>query len=229
MNNKKVYPVIHYKTNFQTFEQAHIAVDSGADGLFIISHEGDNLSVLNIALQIRLYYPDLDIGVNFLGWEPLESLRCVNEFSNSINMIWFDDVGISEGLSNEITLLIATAKKLIPSLKVFASVAFKYQKIDNNPSASALLAESLDLIPVTSGNSTGTAPELDKIKTMSKELTKGLGIASGMSCDNIEQFAPYLEHILVSTGVSKDFHKFDYQLLRTFIGKVRNIKNEPNS
>ena len=42
-----------------------------------------------------------------------------------------------------------------------------------------------------------------------------------MTADNVSAFAPHLSRILVSTGVSRDEHRFDAELLRVFIARAR--------
>ena len=232
MYNKKVYPVIHHRDDEHTLEQADIAFECGADGLFVISHTGKNKEVLDIASKIKLKYSDKDIGINLLGWSHVPTLRkVVDSFYTKapLDMVWFDNSGILSGSINTNTRLLHSFKTLYPETDIFASVAFKYQEEDINPTESAKIAKLFNLLPTTSGQATGSAPNISKIQCMS-EVTEGLlAVASGMSVENVEQYAPYLSHILVATGVSKDFYTFDYGLLRTFIGQVRKVEDGTNS
>ena len=102
-------------------------------------------------------------------------------------------------------------------IDVFASVAFKYQAEDPNPSLAAQLAQSAGFIPTTSGAGTGKAPTVEKIASMYEATGGLLAVASGMTPENIAQFKPYLSHVLVSTGISKDEYHFDLDKLENFI------------
>lgn len=225
---KKVYPVIHHVDNSLTLDQAGLAFECGADGVFVISHNGQDADVVNNARLIHMAYPDKDLGVNLLS-TPIQNVAKEVLSSSCINMVWYDSVGIHSDANSsnpQMTRLISDQYK-DHDVKVFAGVAFKYQKEDNHPHIAAYdCARHYGFIPTTSGRGTGYAPALDKIKTM-YEYTDGLlAIASGMDYNNILQFAPHLSHILVATGVSKSEYEFDYHLLRSFIGKVRSLDHE---
>lgn len=222
---KKIYPVIHHYNDLLTQKQADIAFECGADGVFIISHYGDDHGVIQSAWHTHVRYPDKDVGVNLLSTKVEEVASKVNS-SSCINMVWYDNVGIHSDPSYEDTELTDLISKQysITGKTVFAGVAFKYQQEDENPHVSAYeCSRHYGFIPTTSGQGTGKAPALDKIIGMHACSGDWLAIASGMTCENIEEFAPYLSHILVSTGISKNELEFDYGLLRTFIGKVRSL------
>lgn len=71
------------------------------------------------------------------------------------------------------------------------------------------LYTDMDVV-TTSGPATGKAPSLDKIQQMKWAMgTNELAIASGITPDNVAKFLPYVDHILVSTGISEGFHSFD--------------------
>ena len=52
---------------------------------------------------------------------------------------------------------------------------------------------------------------------MYKATSGLLAVASGMTPDNISEFKPYLSHVLVSTGISKDEYHFDEEKINAFI------------
>ena len=102
-------------------------------------------------------------------------------------------------------------------------MAFKYQPVEHDPAAAAQQARDAGFLPTTSGTATGAAPELAKIKAMAAEGPGGprLAVASGMTAQNVAQFAPHLSAILVATGVSFDEHHFDPGRLDQFVTSVR--------
>lgn len=214
-----VYPVIHQLTPALSLTEADIAFDCGADGVFLISHNGDNLTLLPVARQIKHKYPDKKIGINLLGHDQNDTLELAMEYF--IDMVWFDYCGVdSNGLTAEGERLRAwKSTDTGKDIDVFASVAFKYQAPEPLPALAAQNAALSGFIPTTSGSGTGHAPELSKIIEMSSGSPL-LGIASGMTVDNVRDFAPYLTHILVSTGVSSDFHHLDKDVLTEFIKRA---------
>ena len=217
--SKQIYPVIHLEDVPLALDQADIAFECGADGVFVISHNGDDEEAAEVARKIKAKYKDKQIGVNLLSTNPANAVR----MAEGLNMIWFDSCGIVNGDHETQSPLVIQRMGEVFDLKVFGGIAFKYKQHDFKAAASALCAHEIGLIPTTSGAGTGFAPDLQKIIDMSKAVNGNLAIASGMTPDNIEEFAPYLQYILVATGVSIDAYHFDYEKLRTFIGKVRNL------
>ncbi len=67
------------------------------------------------------------------------------------------------------------------------------------------------MLPTTSGPGTGSAPELRKIREMREALGPDgpLAIASGITAENVVEFARYATHFLVASGVSRDEHHLD--------------------
>jgi len=203
----KIFPVIHLLDSSTAQRQALVARRCGADGIFIISHHGDNGTVVQVARDIKLGSFALPVGINLLG-EPADYVFRV-AVDNKLNMIWADDMGVdSTGLS-PIGEALSTVKTKGNHLDMFASVAFKYRPFEVDPAEAALNALNAGFIPTTSGDGTGIAPDVAKIKLMSEATGGRLAIASGMRPDNVALFAPYLSHILVATGVALDDYRID--------------------
>lgn len=209
-----IYPVIHYKDDETTINEAKIAHNAGADGIFLISHLGSNERLIPLAVEIKKLL-GFKVGLNFLGDDAIYTAKIVKD--NDLDMVWSDYCGVSSlGLSFEGFELQAWARAN-KHIDVFASVAFKYQADEPNPPLAAQLADSAGFIPTTSGSGTGHAPTVEKIESMSKATGGLLAVASGMTPDNIVTFKPYLSHVLVSTGISKDEYHFDEEKIKTFI------------
>lgn len=221
----KIYPVVHHTNSQTTMDEAKLAFECGADGVFLISHDGYDETIVNLAYLLHHEYPHKDIGVNLLSTSLDAALSKVKH--HRIKMLWLDNCGINSDnkLCNFTKLQkIKDFLEETKSIQIFGGVAFKYQDHEADPFAAAYVANQIGLVPTTSGSGTGSAPELQKIIDMSIASEGNLAIASGMTPDNIEEFAPYLSHILVATGVSKDMYHFDYEKLSVFIAKVRNLK-----
>merc|ERR1712000_56087 len=81
-------------------------------------------------------------------------------------------------------------------------------------------------VVVTSGPRTGVPPEPSKLKKMRMAVgpTGRLGIASGVTAENIRDFLPYVDVILVSTGINADYHTIDSTRLNQLMEEVRSFK-----
>lgn len=205
-----VYPVIHHLDAATTLIEAQIAHDCGADGVFLISHHGEDIDLLELGNVIHGRLPRFFVGINLLATHCLEAFDMAREFG--LDGVWADRVGVSSRGADEVGLVLGARLKnsrlgnasATAPLQVFGSVAFKYQSVEPAPALAAQKAFALGMIPTTSGAGTGLAPSMDKIIAMSEAVNGTLAVASGMSCENVAEFAPYLSHILVATKVSRD-------------------------
>lgn len=213
----KVYPVIHYFDDNTTIQEAKIAKEYGADGVFLISHIGNDENLIYLAKKIK---NDLNFrtGLNLLTFEQLHTANIVR--ANNIDMVWFDNCGVSSEGLNTLGQELSEFSIKNPNIEIYGSIAFKYQKHEPNPSLTAKIAYNAGFIPTTSGLATGKAPDINKMSSMFSE-NNILAVASGMNNDNISIFKNYLTHILVSTGISKDDFHFDRTLIKNFIEKAK--------
>lgn len=237
-----VLPVVHHLDYQTSYSQAALALNLGADGVFFISHHGEDAQLFAPALDLKETFPDKLVGVNLLKSSALIALKSVMYpavgAKHVLDMVWADSPGVNSVQVNdrahEISRLLASPVKEqefpLPIGKVsqfFASVAFKYQAPETDPGAAAVNATLLGFIPTTSGPATGRAPDLVKIQTMREALNAKCGrhaplaIASGMTVENVKSFLPYATHFLVSTGISSDDYHFDAAKLAAFVQAVK--------
>ncbi len=224
----RVIPVIHHIAPNLSLEQAKLAFELGADGVFLISHHGDDASLIPLVNQIRQERPTAWLGINFLSKGLPDAFALAIDSDVRIDGIWSDRPGVtSAGYDTEARHLATYRASLDdagrPAPTIFASVAFKYQAFEPDPGLAAAKALELSFTPTTSGAATGSAPSLAKIEGIRRAIGPDapLACASGMTLDNIAVFAPLLSHVLVATGVSRDEHHFDARRLETFIHLAR--------
>jgi uncharacterized protein len=214
----EVWPVIHLINRERALRNAAIAWQCGCNGVFLISHFGDDDQVDTLAGVLHAEFPKLQIGVNYLTQRALNAVRRSMSFSYAAT--WVDDSGItSEGIGLSAQ---AIRDSLLRGHRYFASVAFKGQKDEPQPAAAARNALSLGFVPTTSGIATGLAPQIEKMAAIRAgiEPYDMLAVASGITPANVAGFVPYVTHILVSTGISKNFHDFDQDKLTRLMGVV---------
>lgn len=221
----RVFPVIHHLDRNTTLQQAKLVSALGADGLFLISHGRQDDELPDLAAEIKLAYPALRVGLNFLWNGPIAAAEVA--VSRGLDMMWGDYCGVdSHGVSGLALALKAIRDRAAAGhpIEVFASVAFKGQPNDANPALAATHAMECGFTPTTSGARTGAAPDLDKIVRMSAVTGGNLAITSGMTLENVGLFELHLSAILVATGVSIDEHRIDPLKLQRFLFIVRNAR-----
>lgn len=216
MSSSKIFPVIHYLDRETTFSEVGTAFLCGADGVFLISHHGNDHELLEVGVALRKKRPDFPIGINLLSMGGVEAVAQAK--SLGYPMVWGDDVGVDSNGLNEVGIRVA---EQCQGVSVFASVAFKYRPHEPDPAKAAKNALDAGFIPTTSGSGTGSAPDLAKIVAMSQATNGTLAVASGMTPGNVAHYAPYLSHILVATGIAYDEHRIDADKLGLLIANAR--------
>ena len=242
MHKPHVWPVIHYLNHDLAIENADIAAQCGVEGVFLIEMVGDDEPLLDIAKLIKHRHPGLKVGVNHLTWSPRISLE--QNIAAGLDATWTDRSGVTSGEFSGTALAIGEILKRTPAHLFFGSVAFKYQAVEQFPGFAACKAASLGMIPTTSGVKTGVAADLGKLQGMHAELaefadtqrdankgtrrqiTDALGLASGVTPENVVDVIGLVTHILVATGVSLDEHRFDYEKLARLMGRINTFVAE---
>lgn len=224
-----VFPVIHIRSDHgsltHVLENADMAFEAGADGVFLISMDGHDELLRDLGREVKKRHEDKLVGLNYLTLSAEQAIA--RSAGAGMDMTWSDNAQTHSSQPLDRAVTIAAALSHFKGHQFFGGVAFKYQREEPFPDLAAIRAADLGFVPTTSGPGTGAAADPAKIMRMSKALRGGnLAIASGITPDNVLTFAPYLSHILVATGVSKNEHDFEFELLCQLMGKIRS--NHPD-
>jgi len=222
---KRFFVVIHIQDILQVMKNVQIAVDAKADGVFLIHHTRKFTTLLEIAEAVHQKYPDLWIGINMLD---LPTGKAFTKVPAWVQGLWCDDGGIEE---NEDGTFDSLRAELYDRVRInsgwrgeyFGGFAFKYQKPVKNLLQGANIAAHFMDVVTTSGDGTGIAAELDKIKKIYEGafLRAHIGIASGITPDNIEQYLPWVDDFLVATGISSDCFNLDPSKVALLRSKIQ--------
>lgn len=199
---KLFFPVIHcIDPNTEqgighALRNVEIAQENGADGVSLIGHGLHCLDLHEIYEHVRRHFPTFWIGINFLDlsyekkWNRL--VEMVDQCS-ALDGLWID------GMPDQ--------KLLVPSsVKVFGGVAFKYinPHIDGEALESACRAavQIVDVV-TTSGDKTGSAPDITKLSSIKRCLgiNNPLAVASGVNKENVLFFKEYVDYFFVSSSI----------------------------
>lgn len=220
---KRVFPVIHAVTEEQVAQNAKIAADAGADGVFVINHgfaPAELVPLIDVALKHIPW-----VGANFLGLGPVSAMQLIADRAQGL---WTDNARIDDESEDQphAQAVLDLRQERVWDGEYFGGVAFKYQQQPKSVYQAALKAASYMDVVCTSGPGTGQAAHLDKIRSMREALDDWmckarLGIASGVTPDNVENYLPYVDDYLVATGISQDFHNLDLKLTTKLVERVR--------
>ena len=216
-----VLPVIHVASQEQALRNAAIARDAAADGIFLINHHVGSTELLQIHEVVADAFPDWWIGLNCLGMAPA---TVFTRISDRVNGVWVDNAMIDERQEEQpaANAVVETHRRRGWQGLYFGGVAFKYQReVDDLEEAARIAKDYMDVV-TTSGLGTGSAADVEKIRTMKQALGDApLAIASGITPENIGHYLPWSDCYLVATGISRNFEDLDPELTRRLVQKVR--------
>lgn len=233
----KVFPVVHINTTETAVEQATLAFDSGADGVYLIDHHNKSGErVLDTLGQLRVERPNSYIGVNLLGITALDAVRMLqlaaDEGRSEVpSGLWVDDIRASHGNTVERPKTLKDASAQLQATRILGGVAFKYtQTFTENPELAVQEVESLlhavDVV-TTSGRGTGAAPTVAKIRAM--KAASGdtpLAVASGVSLENIAEYEGVIDEILVASSIETRPYSgiFNQAALEALVDRAHRLK-----
>lgn len=186
------------------------ALEAGADGVFFISHHGDDGLVVRTATHAKRQDPGAFVGINLLSSQPGQAYTEATQ--GRLDAIWVDSLR-EEGPS--LAML-----KTNESVQIFAGVAFKYQPRDANPEATCHQLSAWGFVPCTSGAGTGVAADTGKIAQLAAASSTGLALASGIALDNVHTYRPYVTHYLVASSISEDDYTLDFEKTAALAGRI---------
>lgn len=205
-------PVIHVENERQAILNAKIAQEHGADGVFLIDHQGgaDPATYLtDICASVRTAFPSLWVGVNFLSHTAHHALKYIENKDTEAGL-WTDNAGVGENESVGAEVFLDHHWESPWKGIYFGGVAFKYQAAVRDFSRVSRRAVPFVDVITTSGSTTGSAPDVEKIRTMRWAIGEHpLAIASGISAENVRLFMPYTDCFLVATSISASFNQLD--------------------
>jgi len=229
-----VLPVIHVLDNAQAERNAKLAQEAGCRGIFLINHDFGYPQFLPIIRHVRQRFPDLWIGVNFLAVTGKVAFPILADLQNDgvrIDAYWADDARIDErrdaGDQPEAEEMQAIKHECGWSGLYFGGTAFKKQReVDpKDYEKSATIAYGFMDVVTTSGIATGHSADIGKIQTFREACQETpLALASGITPENVSEYLPYVDGVLVSTGINikDDFYNIDPARL----AKLMQIANE---
>ena len=205
------FPVIHVVGQNQALKETEVAMNAGADGVFIISHTRatDPSYLVTIYESIKDEFPDVWMGINLLGVPITDLFGYGIEITDAV---WTDNAQVSPdpNVENPKAEAFLQQAKNWAGLN-FGGVAFKYQKnFNDDPAKAALAAVPFVDVITTTGVGTGSAPTTDKlIKMREAVLDHPIAIASGISAKNVEPFLRIVNCFLVSSSITNYSDQLD--------------------
>ena len=228
-----VLPVIHVRDAVQACRNAVVAIEAGAQGVFLINHDFPREELVPILGEVRTRFPSLWLGVNFLavtGRDAFPVLGRLQAEGVDVDAYWADDARIDERVpADEQTAAaeIAAAREASGWTGLyFGGTAFKKQRPvapSGHETAARTATAWMDAV-TTSGVATGRAADRAKIAAFRRGCGNApLALASGVTPENAAGYAPDVDAMLVATGINHDgdFYEIDPARLRRLLAVTR--------
>ena len=228
-----VLPVIHVRDAAQAVRNAAVAIEAGAQGVFLINHDFPREELVPILGEVRARFPSLWLGVNFLavtGRDAFPVLGRLQAEGVEIDAYWADDARIDERAAtdgqNEAAAIAAAREASGWTGLYFGGTAFKKQRpvaAADHETAARTAAGWMDAV-TTSGVATGRAADRAKIAAFRRGCGDApLALASGVTPENAAGYAPDVDAMLVATGINRDgdFYEIDPARLRRLLAVTR--------
>ncbi len=227
---KVVLPAIHVLNETLTKSNIEILIESGAHGCFLINHDFKAALMLPIIVQMRKLFPELWMGVNFLGIDAKCAFDMLGKLDKSachIDAYWADDAQIIEAYTEQHAAAQISKVRELSGWKglYFGGTAFKYRRAISPEDYSAvaqIAAEHMDVV-TTSGPSTGEAAAPSKIAAFRAGVgQRALAIASGITPDNAPLYKD-ADCFIVATGINRpgNFYEIDPARLSRLVEVAR--------
>lgn len=215
MEKKLFLVALHVLSQRQVMEQAKIIKEAGAHGVILVNHDNHVPSrdtypnLFSIAIELKeKYQDDFVIGTNSLDLSTPDAMISI---PSHLDIIWVDKGGIIETESGAaIDPEVAGLLQMIRP-HYYGSELFKYRAKAKDPEAVVREASKHFHTLVTSGEETGLAPSVGKIREI-REWIDGrcrLAIASGISIENVKEFLPYADTFISATSLCEGDGKGD--------------------
>ena len=228
-----VLPVIHVRDTMQACRNASVAIEAGAQGVFLINHDFPREELVPILGEVRSRFPSLWLGTNFLavtGRDAFPVLGRLQAEGVEIDAYWADDARIDERAAadgqTEAAEIAAAREASGWAGLYFGGTAFKKQRPvapDDHEAAARTAAAWMDAV-TTSGVATGRAADRAKIAAFRRGCADApLALASGVTPENAAGYAPDVDAMLVATGINRDgdFYEIDPARLRRLLAVTR--------
>ena len=212
-NNVQLWVVGYINSNLEDhIKDLETSFSNGADA--VVFETSDYLKLDDQLGEIRKRFPKHVLGVNFLGTDKKlhtykETFRLAKK--HNLQIAWTDFSGVDLiKEAAEVSLHQIESKK--PSDIFYVSgIHMKYSTLlDSNKSIEKSAMQAMGWVDgiVITGPKTGIPTDPEKAKRARSVIGNyPMGVASGVTAENIESLLPYIDYALVNTSISDKNHR----------------------
>ncbi len=196
----------------ELIQRAHGDVDAciegNADGVVLINEFCSLEEFEPCVKSVREAYPELKLGVNYLGDEREtygfgESFRLAKDYS--LEFVWTDFAGVDDIVERAPVSLHDIEAVRPDSVFYCSGVHMKYSTLkDQSKPIEKSALQALGFVDgvIITGPKTGVPCPPENVKRVREVIGNyPLGLASGVSADNVREVLPYIDFALVASSL----------------------------
>lgn len=227
-HNKKIWVVGYMNAGLaECIQDLENSFNNGADAVVFEGHDYKKMD--DLFTEIRKKYPNHVLGVDFLG--PDENLYTYKETfdlakKHNLQIAWTDFSGVDQIKEANDANLHDIQANTSPKIFYVSGVHMKYSNlIDENKTIEKSALQAMGFVDgiILTGPKTGVAADPEKASRVKKVVHDyPVGLASGVSAENIKPFLPYIDFVLVNTSIADKNHRIipdKMKALRQAMGK----------
>lgn len=227
-HSKKIWVVGYMNAGLaECIQDLENSFNNGADAVVFEGHDYKKMDEL--FTEIRKKYPKHVLGVDFLG--PDENLYTYKETfdlakKHNLQIAWTDFSGVDQIKEANDANLHDIQANTSPNIFYVSGIHMKYSNlIDVNKTIEKSALQAMGYVDgiIVTGPKTGVAADSEKVMKVKKVVHDyPVGLASGVSAENIKPFLPYIDFVLVNTSIADKNHRIipeKMKALRKAMGK----------
>jgi hypothetical protein len=196
----------------ECFTDLENAFDNGADA--VVFETRDAAMMDEFLVEIRARYPARILGVDVLGsasnrYNHRETFALARKHRLQIAWTPFSGVDLIE--EAEAVNLHDIERETTPDIFYISGIHMKYSTLlDVHKAIEKSALQALGWVDglIVTGARTGAPADVEKVKRVRTVVHDyPLGLASGVSANNIRTFLPYIDYVLVHTSIADANHR----------------------
>lgn len=209
-----VYPIINHLHSSVTMNHASTIFESGADGVFILTHTARDVDLFAVCQDIKALYPHKSIGINCVSATAIDGYESAIELG--LDMCW---VGASDIITHSVTTDALYLQELIfsyPDVKLFGALSQRqYTKITFMRAVSILT--QMGAVPTLCGTTPGSPPSMECVAEIKERVDAPIAVSCGLTHLNVDLYKQHVAFLLVSDGIYRSPQHIDVETLRAFV------------
>ena len=223
--SRVLLPVIRGTRPEGSLASIDLAVAAGVRGVILIDEGMTADQVIALLPAIHARHPSLWVGLNLLGAAPLDVLRRGLAADGRLDGIWLDDAGWDGGTPSPAAAELASARAALGWRGlVLGGVTPRLEDPGHDE-----LAASVQIDVVCTPGPGRVADPVERVRTIRRTVAArgDLAVVSGVRAENVTGFLPYVDAVIIASGIERELGVLDPTKLSRMLELVASYPRQP--